>query len=132
MRHGRDQDALALKAARFVVGMRQRKKAGRPELPSLDFLRRQGGEFIPGHALGQLDAHAVLHRLAARHGRSLGRPVSEIVALHEQSLLALRELLLLRLQAFCQRGKVFVGDRSSERKTDSSRGGHCDQEPADS
>ena len=40
------------------------------------------------------------------------RPVSEVVALPKQSLLALRELRFLRLQAFCQRGEVFIGGPS--------------------
>src|SRR5450759_2474954 len=96
-------------AARFVVGMRQRQKAGRPELLFLNFLRRQGGEFLPGHATVQLDAHAILNRRAARHCRSLGRPVSEVIALCEQGLLALCELRFLRLKTFCQRGEVFDG-----------------------
>ena len=39
-----------------------------------------GGELLPGHARGQLHAHAVLHRLAARHRHARGRPVGEVVA----------------------------------------------------
>jgi len=62
-----------------------------------------------------------LHRLAARHRRSLGWPVSEVIALREQSLLALRELRFLRLQAFCQRGEVFIGGRSCQREADNRR-----------
>ncbi len=119
-------------AARFVVGMRQRKKTGGPELLFLDFLRRQGREFLPGHARWQLDAHAVLHRLAARHGRSPGRPVSEVVARREQILLALRERRFLRLKAFYQGGEVFSDDRRCLREADNRRGGQCGQEPSHS
>ena len=101
--------------------MRQRKKAGRPDLLFLNFLWRQGGEFLPGHALGQLDAHAILHRLAARHGRSLDWSVSQVVALRQQSLLALLEGRFLRLKAFCQRGEVFLYSGNGQRAADKQR-----------
>ena len=38
------------------------------------------GELVPGHAGGQLDAHAVLHGLAARHRHARRRAVGEVVA----------------------------------------------------
>ena len=94
-------------AARFVMRMRQREESRRPQVLLLDLLRRQAGELFPGHALGQLDAHAVLHRLAARHGHALGRSVGQVVALRQQLLLAFGEGRLFRLQSLHQRVEAF-------------------------
>jgi len=46
----------------------------------------------------------------------LASPISVVVALRKQSLLALRELWFLCLKAFCQRGKAFIGCRAVSAK----------------
>ena len=112
--------------ARFVMRMRQRQEARRPGVLVPDLVRRHGCELVPRHVGGQLDAHAVLHRLPARHRDALGRAVREVVACGEQILLPLGErgLLLLRAlyhgsQGFRLHERIVLtgnGDRSPDER----------------
>ena len=67
-------------------GMRQRQEALREQVLLADLRRRRrrraASQVVPG---GQLDAHALLNRLAARHRDARGGAVGEVVALGQQA-----------------------------------------------
>ena len=113
-------------AAGFVMRVRQGKKARRPEVLGLDVFWRPGGEILPGHVLGQLYAHALLHGLAARHRDAWGRAVRKVVALREQRPMAFGKPGFLLLQAFDQSAEVFRGGgtdrRAAEKQPDAKHG----------
>ena len=59
-----------------VVGVRQGQEARREEVLLADLLGRHRAERLPGRAGRQPDPHALLDRLAARHGDAGRRPVA--------------------------------------------------------
>ena len=72
-------------AALGVVGVRQGQESLRPEAPLADLFGCHRGQLLPRlHAFGQLHPHALLHRLAARHGDALGRPIAQVVPVVQQ------------------------------------------------
>src|ERR1017187_1545664 len=51
-----------------MVRVREGKEAGREDVASFDLVGSQFRQLVPGHSRSEFDAHALLDRLAARHG----------------------------------------------------------------
>jgi len=86
-------------AAFRMIGMGQRIKSRREEVPVANFRRTHARQLIPGRSRRQLDPHAFLQRLAARHGGARRGAVGEVIAFGQQISLALLDRRLRRLHA---------------------------------
>ena len=71
-------------AADRVLDVRQWAEAHREEILGLDLLGSHFRQLLPGHALGELDAHALLQGLATAGRLGLGGAVAEIVTLFQE------------------------------------------------
>ena len=91
-----------------MIGVRQRKEARGEKILILDLFGTQHGEFFPRHALREVDAHALLNGLAARHCDVLRRTVAEVVALFQQRHLTLHHVGFRRRHSAHDAGERFT------------------------
>ena len=103
-------------AARFVMRVRQRVEAGRPEIALLDLVRRHAASLSQVIPCGSSTRTPPCTGLPRDMVDALRRLVGEVVALGEQVLLALRERGLLLLEAPDERLEVFIRIRRVKRE----------------
>ncbi len=91
-----------------MIRVRQRQKTRGPDIFVADLLRRHPGQLVPCRALWQAHAHALLHRLFARHRHAGRRVLAQVVALGEHVVVLLCDGRFLRRHAVARRLEILL------------------------